>query len=112
MFKTPHSVSPLCNATHRRAVQLVHPVAVPGVSSLAQNGVVVPSCTGLMHSAGQIFIKNSPNPLAHFSTFKNGDQDTGWRVLFDRCVGARPLSNGSAITPPPRPSPVLRPSGG
>src|SRR5262245_16290546 len=33
-------------------------------------------------------------------------------VLFDRCVGARPLSNWSAVTLPPRPSLVLlRPAG-
>src|SRR5262249_40732628 len=33
-------------------------------------------------------------------------------LLFDRRVGSRPLSNGSAVTPPPRPGLILRPAGG
>src|SRR5579871_3311249 len=35
-----------------------------------------------------------------------------YRLLFDRCVGARPLSNRSTIAPPPRTSLFLRPPGG
>jgi hypothetical protein len=35
--------------------------------------------------------------------------ERGNGLLFDRCVGTRPLSNWPSVPPPPRPSLVLRP---
>jgi hypothetical protein len=34
------------------------------------------------------------------------------KLLIDRCFSSRPLSNGPAIAPPPRPCPLLRPAEG
>jgi hypothetical protein len=74
----------------RRILQTVKPCDVPA----------------LVFRAGLLAIAVRVNHFDMLATLERSN----W-LLFDRCVGTRPLSNGSAITPPPRPSLVLRPSG-